>query len=182
MADMQPPASIPPVTLDPSGVPPGWYLDGQAMRWWDGSAWGPYAPNSPQNSDDRTLAMLSHGGVLIGGFIVPLVMYLIANNEQRPNTRFHAREALNFQLTFLTVYLSSFILLFVGIAAGGGFAEQGDTLNGGAAVALVVSLGVFFVAIITMVVLNFVFSIKGIIRASEGVQWKYPFRIAFVKD
>jgi uncharacterized Tic20 family protein len=151
------------------------------MRWWDGSTWGPFAQNPQQNSDDRTLAMLSHAGVLIGGFIVPLVMYLISDDEKRPNTRFHAREALNFQLTFLAVYFGAFILLFGGIAVGGGFAEQGDTLSGGTVVALFVSLGVFFVVIITMVVLNFVFSIKGAIRANQGVRWKYPLRFAFVK-
>lgn len=163
-------------------MPPGWYLDGQAMRWWDGSTWGPFAPIGPQqNSDDKTLAMLSHGGVLIGGFIVPLVMYLISDDEQRPNTRFHAREALNFQLTFLAVHFSAIILLFGGIAVSGGFAEQGDTLNGGALVALFGSMGVFFLVIITMVVLNFVFSITGAIRANAGVQWKYPFRFGFVK-
>jgi len=28
-------------------TPPGWYNDGRALRWWDGIAWGPYAPPPP---------------------------------------------------------------------------------------------------------------------------------------
>jgi uncharacterized Tic20 family protein len=182
MADLQPPDPHRPAAANPLAVPPGWYLDGQALRWWDGWAWGPYAPiNQQQNSDDKTFAMISHGGVLIGGFILPLVMYLISDDAKRPNTRFHAREALNFQLTFLAVYLSAFLLMFGGIALSGGFAEQGDQLNGGAVVGLFLTLGVFFIVIITMMVLNFVFSIKGALRANEGVQWKYPFSIRFVR-
>ena len=150
------------------------------MRWWDGRQWGPAAPTSGPNPDDRTLSILTHGGVLVGGFVVPLVLYLIANDEERPETRWHAREALNFQLTFVVAYLGAFILFFVGLAASGGFGASGSDAGVGIGVGL--SFVVFFVVIIGAVIVNFVFSIIGAIRASAGIRWRYPIRIAFVRS
>ncbi len=77
-------APPPPPPQPAATPPPGWYHDGVAMRWWDGRQWGPAAPTSGPNPDDRTLSILTHGGVLVGGFVVPLVFYLIANDEERP--------------------------------------------------------------------------------------------------
>ncbi len=105
---------------------PGGTTTGLSMRWWDGMAWGPLAPGGGRNSDDRTLSILTHGGVLIGGFVLPLVFYLIADDETRPETRWHSREALNFQLSFLVAYLGAFIVFFVGLAASGAFGASGS--------------------------------------------------------
>ncbi len=150
------------------------------MRWWDGTTWGPVAPGGGgRNSDDRTLSILTHGGVLVGGFILPLVFYLIADDETRPETRWHAREALNFQLSFLVAYLGSFIVFFVGLAASGAFGASGS--EAGAGIGFGLSLGVFFVVIFGAVILNIVFSIIGAMRANAGIRWSYPLRIPFVR-
>jgi len=170
-----PPPALPP---SPAAPPPGWYHDGIAVRWWDGAAWGPAAPTGT-NPDDRTLSILTHGGVLVGGFILPLVFYLIADDETRPETRWHAREALNFQLSFLVAYLGSFVVFFVGLAAGGAFGASGS--EAGAGIGFGISFVVFFVVVIGAAILNFVFSIIGAMRASAGIRWRYPIRIPFVR-
>ena len=171
-------APPPPPPRPAAGIPPGWYHDGVGLRWWDGAAWGPAAPVQA-NSDDRTLATLSHGGVLVGGFILPLVMYLIADDEQRPETRWHAREALNFQLTFLAAYLASFILFFVGLGFSGAFGAAGS--EAGAGVGFGISFIVFFGVVFSAVIANIVFSVMGALRANKGIRWRYPIRIPFVK-
>src|SRR5262245_21251917 len=92
--------------------PPGWYPDphGQ-VRWWDGHGWtdqtqltpgaaGPgmamYGPGGP----NKTLATVAHLGGLVGGFVTPLVVYLIDGGKDR-FVRHNAAEALNFQITEL---------------------------------------------------------------------------------
>jgi uncharacterized Tic20 family protein len=149
------------------------------MRWWDGSAWGPTAPQGRRSSDDRTFSILAHGGVLVGGFVLPMIFYLISNDEERPETRWHAREALNFQLTFLAAYLGSFIVFFIGLAASGAFGASGSET--GAGVGFGLSFVLFFVVAIGAVVLNIVFSIIGAMRANAGIRWRYPIRIPFVR-
>ena len=142
-APPSPPPAPPPPPPPSAGPPPGWYHDGSAMRWWDGATWGPVAPGGGPNSDDRTLSILTHFGVHVGGFVLPLVFYLVADDDKRPETRWHAREALNFQLTFLVAYLGGFILFFVGLAASGAFGASGS--EAGAGIGFGISFIVFFV-------------------------------------
>ena len=133
------------------------------------------APGGGPNSDDRTMSILTRFGVLVGGFVLPLVFYLIADDEQRPETRWHAREALNFQLTFLVAYLGGFIVFFVGLGATGAFGGSGSEAGVG------ISFVVFFVFVFGSVIVNFVFSIIGAMRANAGIRWRYPNRIPFVR-
>ncbi len=70
-------------------------------------------------------------------------------------------------------------MFFVGLAASGGFGASGSEAGAGIGVGL--SFIVFFVVIIGAVIVNFVFSIIGAIRASAGIRWRYPIRIAFVR-
>ena len=149
------------------------------MRWWDGAAWGPVAPGGGPASNDRTLSILAHGGVVVGGFVLPLVFYLIADDETRPETRWHAREALNFQLTFLAAYLGAFIVFFVGLAASGVFGASGS--EAGAGIGFGLSFVVFFAVVFGAVILNIVFSVIGAMRANAGIRWRYPLRIPFVR-
>ena len=160
--------------------PPGWYHDGAGMRWWDGSSWGPAAPPSGAQSDDRTFSMLCHGGIVVGGFILPLVFYLVSDEQTRPETRWHSRQALNFQLTFLAVYLLGFGVLFIGLAAGGIFGANGSDAGFGAGFGI--GLGLFFLLVMGAVVANIVFSIIGAVKANAGVRWTYPIKIPFVRN
>jgi uncharacterized protein len=181
MVDQPPPTPPPPSAQSVQPTPPGWYFDGQGMRWWDGAKWGPAAPPTGRTSDDRTLSMLAHGGVLVGGFILPLILYLISNDRERPETRWHAREALNFQITFMVVHFGGFFLGFGALALGGAFAASAseDAVGPGAGFGL--GFVAFFVLILGAIAANVVFSIIGAMRANNGVRWKYPVRIPFVR-
>ena len=158
--------------------PPGWYFDGREQRWWDGVTWGPRAPDS----SDRTLATLSHLGVVLGGFVLPLVMYLISDDERRPETRYHAREALNFQISFMVAYIAGFVLMFGGFAVSGLFSAAGGAEAAGAGIGLgVAGFFAFFALILAVIIANFVFSITGAVRANRGDRYRYPVSFRFVK-
>lgn len=120
---------------------------------------------------------MSHLGVVAGGFILPLVLYLVSTDEERPETRWNAREALNFQLTFLLVYVVGFVALFLGLIGVGAFSATYEPGLGFGAV-----FGVFMLGMIVWVVLNFVFSIMGALRANQGERWRYPLSIRFVRS
>ncbi|MBX3254755.1 MAG: DUF4870 domain-containing protein [Chitinophagaceae bacterium] len=61
-------------------------------------------PIVPPTSDEKTMAILSHILTLIGGFIPPLIIYLIKKDESKFISD-HAKESLNFQITLLIAYI-----------------------------------------------------------------------------
>lgn len=99
----------------PQGPAPGWYPDPQGqLRWWDGQQWGVVAPARPVGGggDERNLATLAQVLAIFTGFLGPLVIYLMARDDQ-PFVKHHAAEALNFQITVLIAVVVSFVLIFV---------------------------------------------------------------------
>ena len=177
MSEFPPPSAPSPESAAESAATasPGWYFDGQGQRWWDGVALGP----AQTSSDDSTFATLAHLGSIFGGFILPLVMYLISKDGRRPETRYHAREALNFQITYMILYIPAVIIYMVVVLAQVGSAGSvGDDISGGFVVALVLFMLLAFAASITAIVLG----ILGAIRANKGVRYRYPVSIRFLKD
>lgn len=107
----------------------------------------------PPSSEDRTLAILSHILTIVGGFIAPLVIYLIKKNESAYVTA-HARESLNFQLTLIIAYIVSFMLWLVFIG-------------------LFITWLIFIGQIVLVIMAT--------IRAAEGRLYRYPVAIRFIK-
>ncbi len=159
-------------------APPGWYPDGQGLRWWNGTQWGPAAPGPPlvdprSPAAGKTWATLSHLGILFGGFVLPLVIYL-TQKDQNDFARHHAAESLNFQLTILIVQLLTIPLFFVSV-----FSSIPSDPNAQAGIpwgflAIFPIYGAIAIAAL-------VFSILGAVRASQLVWWRYPIRIPFVR-
>ena len=161
----------------PAPAPPGWYPDhtGQ-LRWWTGSVWGVYAhsaapvavPTGPPypgavpgaRSDATTLAMLAHLGQLVGGFIIPLVLYLTAGRDD-PFVRHHAAEALNFSITYVIAFMGCFVLFFVGLVLW--------------PLLIAVVMAFFALAIGHLALL-----ITGAVKAYNGEWWRYPVNIRLV--
>lgn len=101
--------------------PPGWYPDETGTsRYWDGTQWTdstqpaqvPVPAATSGGTDEKTLAMLAQLLGIFTGFLGPLVMYLIAKDDQ-PFLKHHAAESLNFQLTVLIGYVISGVLMLV---------------------------------------------------------------------
>jgi uncharacterized protein len=157
-------------------VAPGWYPDPTgALRWWDGGAWGPLASGVARPPQpNKALAVISHLGPIFGGFILPLVIYLAADKNDR-YVHHHASEGLNFQLTYLIVTLGGLVLFFAT------FAILAATAGSGGGVA--VGVGGFvlvWLLFMALAVVGWVFAIIGAIHASQGKWWRYPICIRFV--
>ncbi len=153
---------------------PGWYPDATGhLRWWTGSTWGVYAegampvPAPPYpgampgaRSDATSLAMLAHLGMLVGGFIVPLIIYL-TTGAQDPFVKHHAAEALNFSITYLFASLACMVMFFVGILVWP-------------------LLIVAFLCLFTIAIGHFVLLVMASIKAYRGEWWRYPVNIRLV--
>ncbi|MBO9563448.1 MAG: DUF4870 domain-containing protein [Niastella sp.] len=65
-------------------------------------------PLTTPTSDERTMAILSHVLCLVGGFIPPLIIYLVKKDESKFIAE-HAKESLNFQITCIIICVVLFI-------------------------------------------------------------------------
>lgn len=117
-------------------------------------------------SDDKLWASLAHfGGVL---YILPsLIIYLVLK-DRGPRTRVEAKEALNWQITFLIGWVALLILTSIIDAV----------LILTPAAGLVVLLGTLPAL---WWVVNVIFSIIGGVKVQQGGSYRYPFSFRFVK-
>ena len=71
-------------------------------------------PLIPPTSDEKTMGILSHILTLVGGFIAPLIIYLVKKDESKFVAE-HAKESLNFQITLFIVCIALAITI-IGLA------------------------------------------------------------------
>ena len=105
------------------------------------------------DSDARLWAMLGQLSGIILGFIGPLIVMLVFG-PRNAFVKKESTEALNFQITVLIGYLVSFVLMlvFIGII-------------------------LFFVVWI----LAIVFCVIAAVKNNQGIEYRYPINIRFVK-
>lgn len=109
--------------------------------------------------NERSWVLFSHIGTLlgyfigIGGFIVPLVIWLSKKEESELITR-HAKESLNFQLS---------LLIYMSIA--------------GILVIVIIGLPMLFILLIVDVVCVILATLK----ADKGEFYRYPMTIRFIQ-
>lgn len=109
--------------------------------------------NSQISSEERTLAILSHILTLIGGFIVPLVIWLV-KKEESAFVAENAKESLNFQITVFIVVVACLLLTLL-------------------------IIGAFLLPIVGLAALILV--IVATIRSSEGKIYRYPVNFRLIK-
>lgn len=119
----------------------------------------PYAaePAAGASSEDRTLALLTHLSGIILGFVVPLIMWLV--NKDRADKAFvvdQAKEALNFNITLLIVYVGLFFASFLTFGLAG-----------------LVSPLVWLVSVVLFIVAG--------VKANGGEAYRYPVALRLVK-
>jgi uncharacterized Tic20 family protein len=124
----------------------------------------------PPPSTSSGLAVLAHIGPFIGGFIVPLIIYLVAAND--PFTRRHASEALNGAITHLMVTLAAMAGLFVLLPL---------SASTEAVAVFVVGMVGFFIAIFGLMAFYMVIAVIAMIRAGRREDYRYPLTLHLVK-
>lgn len=113
----------------------------------------------PWGMDLRTYCVLLHisqfaGFLLPGaGFAVPIVMWIV-NKDRFPDVDRHGRVILNWMISALIYAAVCFVLTFI----------------------LIGILG--FVA---LAIMGIIFPIMGALKANDGIVWKYPLSIEFLK-
>ena len=115
----------------------------------------PPPPSGAAPQEDRTIALITHLSGIIAGFIVPLIIWLI--NKDKPEKSWltdQSKEALNFQITLLIVYVIGMVLTVILIGA---------LINFAAWIACIV------------------FSIIGGLAANKGEAYRYPFALRLIK-
>ena len=110
------------------------------------------------SSDERTWGMLAHLSALIAGiaglsFLGPLIVMLTKGKEYS-YVDYHAKEALNFQITVYIAAILCIPLVFILI---------------GIVLIFVISIGALVLTIIAG------------IKANEGVMYRYPFCLRLIK-
>lgn len=104
-------------------------------------------------SDERLYSMLSHIGVILFGFIPPLIFWLIGKDRSKFVDN-QAKEALNFSILLLIVYIVSWILMFVIIG---------------------------FVTYFAAWVLSIIWCIQAGLKANKGIEARYPVNLRIIK-
>ncbi|QXJ24935.1 DUF4870 domain-containing protein [Actinomadura graeca] len=100
MMTEQPPPPPPP---GPGDRPPpfqGPYGGQYDPRWGYGPPGVPHGPPGQVQGNDPTWAIFTYMGVLLVGFLAPLIIYFVKKRESA-FIRFHAAQSLNFQITLL---------------------------------------------------------------------------------
>lgn len=116
---------------------------------------------TPASSDDRTLALLTHLSGILFNFIVPLIVWLL--NKDKADKGFlidQSKEALNFNLTLLGIYLVLQVLTAITLGI----------------------LGLITVPLMFLLwIVSIVFYIMAGVKANNGEMYRYPFAIRLIK-
>src|SRR5271169_420321 len=105
-------------------------------------------------SRERNLAMISHMGGLVPVPWVPIIvpfLVWISKGDEGVFVNKQAREALNFQLS-ISIYWSLCVFLIFTI----------------------IGIPIAFVAFGIFIITNIICSLKGAVRTSKGLEYKYP--------
>lgn len=123
--------------------------------------------------EERTLGLWVHlsalSGVLVpfGNALGPLLVWLLKKDESS-FVDHQGKQALNFQFTLMLASLVAGAGLFIGVVLA--FVLIGIPI---------IILGM--VALVTLMVLSYVYAVVAGIKANEGVWYRYPFGIEFLK-
>ncbi len=111
------------------------------------------------DKEERTWGMLCHL-VVFTGYIIPLasifgpMVVCMIKRDEMPFVDDQGKESLNFQITIMLAMIASGLLMFILIG---------------------------FVLIFVVVIFQFIVVIIASIKANEGVYYRYPLSIRFIK-
>ncbi|WP_159448386.1 DUF4870 domain-containing protein [Demequina sp. NBRC 110052] len=111
----------------------------------------PAAPMSP--NDERMYVTLAHAGIILFGFLPPLIVWLIGKERSAFVDR-EAKEALNFSILISIIYVVCTVTSF-----------------------LIIPLLIMLAAWIASIV----FCIQGAMAANKGQDFRYPFNWRIIK-
>ncbi len=122
------------------------------------------------SSDDKTSALLAHIGVIAVGVLAPIGIWVW--KRQRRFVSFHARQALNHQITL--VLWNCFFLLcgaLTGLVVYRLFESQ--------PAAMITGFSLFGLLAMCLAIFSLICTVRGSVAASNGNVFRYPLTISF---
>jgi hypothetical protein len=112
----------------------------------------------PATPDDKSMGMLCYILGAVSGWLGPLILWLV-KKDTSPFLNDQGKEVLNWELTILPVYFISFFMFCIPF------------------------VGPIFAMLLIMAcgVTNLVFCIMGAVKVNEGVPYRMPFSIKYIK-
>ena len=138
---------------------------------YQGAPGAPMAPSPPlTEAEDKQWASIAHfGGIL--GFLPSLIIFLIFK-DRGARTRVEAKEALNWQIT----WIAANIVLQIALAIIGAIFSAFLPWGAYSAISAIFGLIGFL-----PYVANVIFSIMGGVKVNAGGSYRYPFAIRLIK-
>ena len=119
---------------------------------------GYYQPQPMLESDARNMSLLAHLLVFVGGFVAPLVIWLIYR-ERSALVDHHGKEQLNFQISLTIITVALYVLTFI-------------TVGFGALLTVPAMFGLWIYALVII--------IMAAVAASRGEYYRIPLNIRFI--
>lgn len=105
------------------------------------------------DKDSKTMAMLCHLLAIFTGFLGPLIIWLL-KKDTSPFVDDQGKEALNFWISLSVILVICSVTAFLCVPA--------------------------IIALVAWI-LGLVFAIQGALKANQGIAYRYPFNIRFIK-
>lgn len=119
------------------------------------------------SSDDKTMALVAHFGIIIFGFLAPLVVYLMKGDS--PWVKKEAAKAFNFTIVLsIVMAVLGFIYILMSFADSGGVVGL-----------VAVCFGCIFMPVAWIV--NAIFGAMNGMKVNNGEETKYPFEAPLLK-
>ncbi|MEM9922065.1 MAG: DUF4870 domain-containing protein [Bacteroidota bacterium] len=109
--------------------------------------------------EERQWATLSHLGIITTfiipfGNIVPALVIWLVKREDSPYVDYHAKEALNFQITIAIMAIISFVMIFL-------------------------LIGIFL--LLALAIISLIFCIVAAVQTNNGEYYEYPLNFRLIK-
>lgn len=126
------------------------------------------------SSDERTLALVCHLSMLVGGILVPIIIWAIKKAESK-FVRYHALQSIFFHLAFGVIIALLIIVTAVAIVlTGAGFQSLGSHGNAGMPVILLIVIFAFTGIVILMAFGGIGYAIYLAIKSYQGEKIRIP--------
>jgi uncharacterized Tic20 family protein len=135
-----------------------------------------YQVRQTPSSDERLFALLSFLSLILGGFILPIVIWATQKDKSQ-FVRFHSLQAIFFHLALIAIFVILIILMvLVMLVFGGGIGFMSASANDPAAfsVFLIVFMIVFYGGMIILSLAAVAYSVYLAIKSNNGYWIKIP--------
>lgn len=128
-------------------------------------------------SDEKLLAMLAHLSIVLGGIILPIILWATQKDKSK-FVRFHSLQAIFYHISYAVIIII-FVIIFalVMIISGVGFGAFPDShhgKNGPMPVFMIIMLILFYLGLFVVIISGIAYAIYVAVKAYQGKLIKIP--------